>query len=108
MVAPAGVIPVRNSPVLERDESTGVERFSGSWSGHQTQHHAHPGYQITVGVEGRGRFEYLGGRAFIPPGCIAMFHPGEPHVLGTADPAQAWTLQSLHIPPEWLGYIAAV
>lgn len=88
-------------PVLERDEATGVERFSGSWSGHQTQHHAHPEYQVTVGVAGRGRFEYLGGRAIIPPSCMAIFHPAEPHILATADRVQPWTLRSLHIPAHW-------
>lgn len=87
---------------LERDEATGVERYAGSWIGHQTQHHAHPEYQVTVGMAGRGRFTYLGGRAIIPPGCLAVFHPGEPHVLATADPTDPWELRSLQIPAPWL------
>lgn len=92
----------REMPVLERDEITGVERFAGIWIGHQTQHHAHPEYQVTVGMSGRGRLDYLGGRAIIPPGCLVILHPGEPHVLATADRAQTWSLRSLHIPPQWL------
>ena len=86
---------------LERHDLTGVERFAGTWTGHQTQHHAHPEYQITLTMAGRGHLTYLGGRAVIPAGCLVILHPGEPHILGTADRTSPWSLRSLHIPPHW-------
>jgi AraC-like DNA-binding protein/quercetin dioxygenase-like cupin family protein len=88
-------------PLLERDEATGVERFETRWASHRTQRHAHPEYQITLSVEGVGRFFYLGGEARVPAGCVAIFHPGEPHSIGD-DGAVPWHVRSLHVPPRWL------
>jgi AraC-like DNA-binding protein len=89
-------------PLLDRDDATGVERFAADWRGHTTQHHAHPEYQLTLGLRGVGAFEYLGGRARIPPGCMAIFHPAEPHVLGNAERTVPWRVRVLHVPARWL------
>lgn len=86
---------------LHRHDPTGIERYAGTWLGRTTQHHAHPEYQITVTDAGCGRFEYRGGAARIPAGCLALFHPGEPHVLAS-DGDEAWGMRSLHIPARWL------
>lgn len=88
-------------PVLDRHPTSGVERFRGSWGEHRTRHHAHPEYQLTLTEAGLGRCEYLGHRAAIPPGCLMLFHPGEPHVLATAGRG-GWSLRVLHVPPRWL------
>lgn len=94
-------MPKPPPPTLHRHAASGVERFTTTWSGHQTQHHAHPEYQVTLSVTGRGRCTYLGGTCIIPPGCLVIFHPGEPHILGTADADQPWSLHSLQIPARW-------
>jgi AraC-like DNA-binding protein len=101
-VAGGGAVKSRAPASRERDEATGVERFATTWCDHRTQQHAHPEYQITITDAGGGRYDYLGGRAVIPPGCLALFHPGEPHVLATAERAVPWRVRSLHIPPRWL------
>ncbi len=88
--------------LLQRHDETGVERFAARWRGHHTQHHAHPEYQITLSVAGAGRFTYLGGEARVPAGCIAIFHPGEPHAIGNAERGHTWEVRSLHVPPAWL------
>jgi AraC-like DNA-binding protein len=88
--------------LLQRHDDTGVERFEARWCGHRTQHHAHPEYQITLSVAGAGRFTYLGGEARVPAGCMAIFHPGEPHAIGNAERAHVWDVRSLHVPPAWL------
>jgi AraC-like DNA-binding protein len=87
---------------LRRHDASGVEAFSVVWRGHRTQSHAHPEYQLTLTEAGCGRFDYLAGRALIPRGCLALFHPGEPHVLANADRGAAWRLRSLSIPARWL------
>lgn len=91
-----------NHPLLERHDPTGVERFACTWSDYQTQYHAHPEYQITLTIEGRGHLSYMGGQAAIPKGCLVILHPGEPHILANADHHEPWMLRSLHIPPHWL------
>jgi|GEM_PF-3546759 len=88
--------------LLERHESTSVERFEAMWTGHRTPRHAHPEYQLTLTVSGCGRFEYLAGVARIPVGCLAIFHAGEPHVIGNANRSEPWRLRSLHIPARWV------
>ncbi len=87
---------------LERHEPSGVERFGTTWSGHKTQLHAHPEYQLTLTDAGTGRFDYLGGVARIPAGCLAVFHPGEPHVIGNAERGISWKFRVLHVPPRLL------
>jgi AraC-like DNA-binding protein len=72
------------------------------WSGYTTRHHAHPEYQLTLTVAGCGRYAYLGGEARVPAGCMAIFHPGEPHAMGNAADSATWQLRVLHIPPAWL------
>ena len=87
---------------LFRHDPTGVERYDGQWTGHRTQHHAHPEYQLTLTRSGCGWFRYLGRSARLPSGCLAVFHPGEPHVLDTVADQGLWRFRVLHIPPRWL------
>ncbi len=87
---------------LQRHDRTGVERFGATWVGHQTQHHAHPEYQLTLSVKGTGRLTYLAGVAKIPEGCMAIFHPGEPHAIGNGERGAPWQFRVLHVPPRWL------
>lgn len=97
-------MPRRSPPerTLERHEASGVERFACVWSGHTTQRHAHPEYQLTLSVEGCGRFSYLGGEARLEAGWMAIFHPGEPHEIGNVASAPTWSPRVLHIPAAWL------
>jgi AraC-like DNA-binding protein len=92
---------VVSTPRLEHHHASGVERFSARWSSHLTQHHAHPEYQLTWSIEGTGRFEYLGGTGRLPAGCMALFHPGEPHAIGDAQRDRPWHIRVLHVPPGW-------
>lgn len=97
-------MPRENPPkrLLEHHHATGVERFAATWSAHLTQHHAHPEYQITLTSHGIGHFDYLGGQARIPGGHMAVFHPGEPHVIGNAQRSAPWMVRVLLVPPRWL------
>lgn len=87
---------------LVRHLTTGVECFEAVWRGVRTRHHAHPEYQLTLSIAGGGRFEYRAGRAQVPAGCFALFHPNQPHVLEVASRAPAWHLRVLHLPASLL------
>jgi AraC-like DNA-binding protein len=89
---------VTSARTLIRHAPTGIECFRAHWRNHQTRPHAHPEYQLTWTVSGAGRMTYRGGRARLPAGCMALFHPGEPHVLETAREEVDWSLRVLHVP----------
>jgi len=88
------------SRALTRHPTTGVECFEAVWGVHRTRHHAHPEYQLTLTLSGAGRFDYRGGRARVPTGCFALFHPDVPHVLESAGRDEDWHLRTLHLPPR--------
>src|SRR3569832_234835 len=88
---------LRGRRELLRHEATGVECFSAAWRHHTTRHHAHPEYQLTWTVAGVGRTLYRGGSARLPRGAVALFHPGEPHVLANLDHDDPWTVRALHL-----------
>lgn len=83
---------------LHRHVPTGVERFEARWRVHRTQHHAHPEYQVTRTLGGAGRCHYRGGRFRLPGGCLALFHPAEPHVIEVVPDESPWHMRTFHIP----------
>lgn len=93
---------MRNPATLVRHDATGIERFEARWRSHRTQHHAHPEYQLTRTIAGRGLCHYRGGRFVLPPGCFALFHPAEPHVIEVAPDARLWHMRNLHLPAALL------
>ncbi len=100
--APPMTSKSRVTQELQRHDPSGIERFGATWTSHKTQHHAHPEYQLTLSVKGTGRFTYLGGEAKIPAGCMAIFHPGEPHVIGNGERGTPWQFRVLHVPSRWI------
>src|SRR5690348_11942780 len=87
---------------LVRHAATGIERFEATWRQHQTRPHAHPEYQLTWTVSGTGLITYRGGRGLLDQRCMALFHPGEPHVLENGQKTRSWALRVLHVPSALL------
>ncbi len=99
---PARTVTAHPQRQLRRHAASGIECFEGVWRAHRTRHHAHPYYQLTQTVAGVGRFDYLAGQARVPPGCFALFHPDEPHVLESVGRSEGWHVRVLHLPPRLL------
>jgi AraC-like DNA-binding protein len=99
--AEAGETALRAANVLSRHAS-GVECFEGHWRRQRTRPHAHPEYQLTWTLAGTGRMTYRSGSARIPVGCMALFHPAEPHVIENDQRARPWSFRVLHLPDRLL------